>query len=176
MWNRGTTPDALIQRLIDVEHRFGRSMPRIGSLEARVAAYHRKVSQLETRLDRELQRRRMQHEDEHIASHRGAGSLPRAEAPASNSQYWDWETLDALEDQAAVGTSVRLPPDDTATSVVITGDMENAEATVPPRVKSIQTTYGNSTPFPDVEPIDEINAATHRLDLQVWQTQEIWLA
>lgn len=48
----------------------------------------------------------------------------------------------------------------------------NDELALTPRVRSLPETYGVQTPTVDVTPIDQLNAAYHRLDLQQWHTSE----
>ena len=123
--------DKLLSRIDMVENVVGINLPRIATLghqtADKVLHYDAKFAQWESRLDRELQRRRLEAEASETArapdpsSHKGAGSLPRPSQPNSDATsttlygYVGLASLNELEENRG-STSVSMPQ---ATSVTI---------------------------------------------------------
>ena len=75
--------DGLLARIVSVDDRLMTALPRIGGLEGQYTSMNQKINVLETRVDREFQRRRLVAEMEQAGpapapapSHRGLGALP----------------------------------------------------------------------------------------------------
>lgn len=112
-------------RLILMENVVGINMPRIASVENRLKDFIKKtddhLQRLETRIDRDIQRRRLLTEQTRTASHRGIGTIP---APTAHDDFWGLQELEITESRQ---TSVVLPAPSPAQSPA-----PHAEPSAPP--------------------------------------------
>ena len=96
-------------RLTSLEDAVGNLQHRMATHEFRFRDFVSKQSSLESRLDRELQRRRMSDETSPpVASHRGAGAF--AMPPLQQSAMFDFDDLETLERMpSSTNNSIVLP-------------------------------------------------------------------